>query len=213
MTDVVFLVADKNMEYVLRGLLETESPHLRIGCGPFTSTIIVATGQNDPGLYTRAGEFLRGLRALHSHVVVMMDVQWQGSPGAERIRKRLREHILAAGWPEQDALGLAIDPEIDAWLWTGTDHTSRALGWSTMEALGSSLQQAGYLQQGSSKPACPKEAAEWALRQVRKPRSSTVYAAVSCRASLDRCSDPALRLLVDTLRRWFPDAAAGVETC
>ena len=143
----------------------------------------------------------------------MMDVQWQGSPGAERIRKRLREHILAAGWPEQDAVGLAIDPEIDAWLWTGTDHSSRALGWSTMEALGSSLQQAGHLQQGSSKPACPKEAAEWALRQVRKPRSSTVYAAVSCRVSLARCSDPALRLLVDTLRRWFPDAAAGVETC
>lgn len=55
MRELLFLVADTNMEFALRGFFERERPHLSIGCGPIdfdprpNRDILVAAGANDSG--------------------------------------------------------------------------------------------------------------------------------------------------------------------
>ena len=217
MRPLMFLVADKNMEYALRGFFERDAFHEAVRCAPFEfdirphKDIKVASGQNDPGLFTRANELLRPFRNQYRHTVVMIDAEWEGSPGSEVIRNRLEQHIEDAGWPRADGLGLVLEPEVDAWLWSDSPHSATALGWSSWKALRAALESRHWLDRGVNKPKQPKEAAEWALRQKRKPRSSAIYRAVASRVSVNRCEDAALHRLLETLRRWFPQEGTTQE--
>ena len=54
------------------------------------------------------------------------------------------------------------------------------------------------------KPVRPKEAAEAALRKVRRPRSSNIYRKLAEVVSLQLCTDPAFLKLKSILQNWFP---------
>jgi len=73
----------------------------------------VAHGQNDPGLYTRANEFLQPYASTHRHAVVIVDAEWDGSPGEEAILKRMSEHLNNAGWAEGKGCAVVIAPELE----------------------------------------------------------------------------------------------------
>lgn len=215
MNDLLFLVADKNMAGAVGGLLERDQIHRIVGCAQFSfdarRDIKVAEGQNDPGLYTRANELLRPLRAEYAYAVVIVDEEWNGSPGATAIEARLRAHLDDAGWTTDNSLGLCVRPEADVWLWSDSPHSARALGWASWDVLRPRLEAHGYLETGKAKPARPKEAAEWALHNCpgkRVPRSSTIYRQVSSQVSVQRCEDDALVRLLDALRAWFPAEGA-----
>lgn len=215
MNDLLFLVADKNMAEAVGGLLERDQIHRIIGCRAFQfdarRDIKVAAGQNDPGLYVRANELLRPLAADYAHAVVVVDEEWDGSPGADEIARKLRAHLGDAGWSEANSLGLVARPEADIWLWSDSPHSATALGWSSWDSLRPALEAQGFLAAGRPKPARPKEAAEWALRNCgkRAPRSAALYRQVSSQVSIRRCEDDALAQLVSALRAWFPDEAAA----
>lgn len=207
MRPLFFLVADKNMEFMIRGFFERDGWDKAVGCTPFdmeSSDIVPAVGRNDPGLYAQADTLLSPYRGRYRHVVVMVDAAWEGSPGASAISARLDEHIQRAGWRGGMGLGLVLDPELEQWVWSTSPHVARILGWSSTEALETALVDSGRLVRGDHKPKDPKEAMEWALRRARKPRSSALYQKVACRVSLRRCADPALACLLDRLRAWFP---------
>ena len=208
MKPLLFLVADKNMEYALRGFFERDGWDRAVPCRRFEfdvdTDIRVAVGHNDPGLYARANELLRPFRGRYRRVVVMVDAEWEGSPGAEAIRQRIREHIAAAGWPPEQGLALVFEPEMDVWLWSDSPHAAAAMGWSQQGRLRSALRAAGLLDPGEHKPRRPKEAAEWALRRSGKPRSSAIYGKIAAKVSVKRCHDPTLRELLEALRTWFP---------
>lgn len=211
MNDILFFVADKNMREAVGGLLERDQIHRIVGCRPFSfdgrRDIKVAEGQNDPGLYTRANELLRPLRAEYTHAVVIADEEWNGSPGAAVIEQRLRVHLDDAGWTAENSLGLVVRPEADVWLWSDSPHSATALGWPSWDALRPRLEQEGLLAAGRAKPERPKEAAEWALRNgagKKVPRSSAIYRQISSQASVQRCEDDALTRLLNALRAWFP---------
>ncbi len=211
MRPLLFLVADKNMEGFVKGFFEREQWHLSIGCRAFdfdpTTDIRVATSDNDPGLYRRADDLLAPFGKTYEHVVVMIDQEWQGSPGADDIRRRIQLHIENTGWEDETGLALVVSPEIDIWLWTNTNHSAKALGWPSWDRLHEALQKENWLSEPNQiKPTRPKEAAEWALKRgpKRRPRSSRIYHQVASRVSLKRCTDPALRILLTRLRQWFP---------
>ncbi len=210
MNDLLFLVADKNMAGAVGGLLERDQIHRVIRCGAFDfdarRDIKVAAGHHDPGLYVRANELLRPLAADYRHAVVVVDEAWEGSPGAEDISRRLREHLDDVGWSVHNSLALVVRPEADVWLWSDSPHSATALGWASWDALRSALEQRGLLAVGRTKPDRPKEAADWALRNCghRAPRSSALYRQVSSRVSIHRCEDDALSRLLNALRMWFP---------
>lgn len=210
MRDLLVYVADGNMAAAVAGLLDRDQAHRVIGCAPFTfdsrTDIKVAKGQNDPGVYTRGAELIRPFVGDYTHVVVVVDEEWEGSPGAEALEHQLRSHLVAAGWSEERGLALVVSPEADVWLWSDSPHTATTLGWGSWTTLRPALEDAGWLAPGAQKPARPKEAAEWALRQGPKriPRSSRLYRQVSSQVSVRRCEDPALETFIDQLRCWFP---------
>ncbi len=140
MRDLFFLVADSNMEYAIRGFFERGATHQILGCRPFEfdpgrdRDIVVAAGDNDPGLYVRANEWLKARATGYRHVVVMIDAEWEGSPGAEAIRNKLGKHIEDAGWAAADGLGLVLEPEVDIWLWSDSPHSATTMGWDSWQA-------------------------------------------------------------------------------
>jgi len=215
MRDLLFLVADSNMEFAIRGFFEREHWNRSIGCATFDfdpgkdKDIRVATGANDPGLYSRAVELLRPFSSTYRRVVVMVDEEWEGSPGAEDIQDRIKRQIHAAGWNEKDGLALVLVPEVDIWLWSPSPHVAVAMGWKSWAELREAIQkqppqERPWFPNDQPKPQRPKEAAEWALRQKGKARSSSVYREITSKISIGRCKDPALRTLVERLRTWFP---------
>lgn len=214
MNDLLFLVADKNMAEAVGGLLERDQIHSIIGCGQFKfdarRDIKVAVGQNDPGLYVRANELLRPFAAEYMRAVVIVDEEWEGSPDAHDIERRLFEHLADAGWSEENSLGLVVRPEADVWLWSDSLYSAKALGWASWDVLRPALEKQGLLAAGRTKPERPKEAAEWALRNGDKkaPRSAALYRQISSQVSIKRCVDDALARLLGALRTWFP--AEGV---
>jgi hypothetical protein len=214
MNDLLFLVADKNMAEAVGGLLERDQVHRIIGCAEFRfdarRDIKVAAGQNDPGLYVRANELLRPLAADYRNAVVIVDEEWDGSPGADSITRRLGEHLVDAGWSGANSLPLVVRPEADAWLWSDSPHSATALGWPSWAELRPALERQGLLTAGRTKPERPKEAAEWALKNCgrKAPRSAALYRKVSSSVSVHRCEDTTLALLLNTLRTWFPAEGA-----
>jgi len=207
MRDLGFLVADKNMEACLHGLFGRDGWRRSIRCGRVdvaSTDVHVAAGHNDPGLYARGDELLRPFVGKYLHMVIMVDAEWEGSPGAQVIRARVDRHLTAAGWSDRKGLALVLEPEVDVWLWTRTDHTAKALGWERWSELDGPLATQALWAQGQAKPPRPKEAAEWALRQRRKPRSSLVYRRLAESVGLGRCTDEAFLTLKNALCRWFP---------
>lgn len=210
MRDLLFLVADRNMAEAVSGLLEREHVHLVIGCRPFAfdsrSDVKVAAGQNDPGLFVRANELLRPFAADYRHAVLIVDEEWEGSPGAQAIEERLRAHLADAGWAAGSGLALVVRPEADVWLWSTSPHSATTLGWPSWAELRPALEAQGWLTPGQVKPDRPKEAAEWALKSspLWLPRSAALYRRVAANVSIQRCEDPALERLLVALKDWFP---------
>ncbi|MDX9723313.1 MAG: hypothetical protein RBU37_21355 [Myxococcota bacterium] len=202
-----FLVADKNMEACLHGLLGRDGWHQSLGCAPVDvgeRDVFVAAGHSDPGLYAHGAELLRPFQGSYEHMVVMIDAEWSGSPGVDDIQRNISSHLSRAGWSGGRGLALVLNPEVDVWLWTRTEHTARCLGWRSWSSLCAALEDAGWWTAEQSKPPRPKEAAEWALRKVREPRSSRIYRRLAETVGLSRCNDPAFVALRDAFRRWFP---------
>lgn len=212
MRDCLFLVADKNMEGMLKGFFARDSFHRAMGCGHFDfdsrQDMVVAHGQNDPGLYTRANEFLQPYASTHRHAVVIVDAEWDGSPGQDTISQRLNKHLTSAGWPDDRGCAVVIAPELENWVWQDSPHVCSALGFDgTFAELRTALESQSFWQQNEAKPDRPKEAIEWALRQSRKGRSSAIYQQLAMRVTARGCTDAAFHTLRNALLQWFPPAA------
>lgn len=93
MRDCIFLLADKNMEATFIGFLTREQFHLSLGIRQFefdiAEDLIVDESGNDPGVYTRAHEFLRPYQRTHRYAVIVLDNAWEGSPGVATIENNI----------------------------------------------------------------------------------------------------------------------------
>jgi hypothetical protein len=197
------------MEGMLKGYLSRPGIHAALGCGPFTfdprQDLRIAHGQNDPGLYTRAKEFLQPYAKSHRHAAVVMDAEWDGSPGVTEIEQRLHVHLEQAGWPLERACAVVIAPELENWVWQDTPHVCEHLGFSgTYAELRSQLEKKNYWRAGEAKPFRPKEAVEEILRLHKIPRSSAIYRELAERIKTSGCTDSAFLKLRDAMRCWFP---------
>lgn len=199
--DVIFLVADRNMEAAVRGLLSR-----RKSLGIRSLDAVVRTHpEKDPGCCLRAHDFLRAFRNRYSRAIVIFDREGSGREqvGREAIEADLEQRLAANGWADR-ARAIVIDPELENWVWSDSSEVDNALGWAGQApGLRPWLVEKGFLQHGQTKPGRPKEAMEAALRLVRKPRSSAIYGELAERVSFRRCSDSAFLKLTTTLQAWF----------
>ena len=209
MRDCVFLLADSNMKGTFEGFLSREVFHLGIGCDPFqfaaNEDLVVASGDNDPGLFTRGHELLRPYQHTHRHAIMVLDAAWDGSPGAERIREKVSVNMLESGWERDQFHVVVINAELEVWIWQKNPHVATALGFDSVDALMADTLLVNAWIRGQAKPNDPKETLEAILKKKRIPRSSSIYKRITSKVSVSQCQDSAFLAMVETLRSWFPE--------
>jgi len=199
--DLVCLVADKNMEQTLDGLLSRPEA---LGIRPPTFDLFVHE-ERDPGCCRHGGDFLRAFTSRYRYALLLFDFEGSGQEEvpSKDLERRLESQLRRSGW-EDRARVIAIEPELEAWVWSDSPEVDVILGWSgRFPDLRSWLEQEGWLTANAVKPERPKEALEAALYHVRQPRSSATYKKLAQRVSLQRCQDRKFSRLKRTLRRWF----------
>lgn len=210
----VILVADSNMAAAFKGYFGRQQWHLSLQCAPFDfdgavgGDLIVAEGGNDPGVFNRGHELLRPFQSSHQRALVVLDTEWEGSPGKAVIEQHITVNLVASGWDAAAVKVIAIEPELENWLWQDNPHVAQVLRYNRQPPLRQLLAQNNWWPQGAVKPPRPKEAAEWVLRQTRQPRSSSIYQQLAARISINGCTDPAFLAMHTQLRTWFPGGGA-----
>jgi len=210
----VILVADSNMAATFRGYFNREQWHLSLDCAPFEidtsigGDLIVDEGGNDPGIYTKGHELLRPYQSSHHRALVVLDCEWSGSPGKAGIVADVTARLVESGWAVSAVKVIAIEPELENWLWQDNPHVAAALRYKGQQSLRQRLADEGLWPADAAKPPRPKEAAEWVLRQARQPRSSAIYQQLAERISIKGCTDAAFTEMLSTLRNWFPAQGA-----
>jgi hypothetical protein len=200
--EVVVLTADKNARFALQGILRR---YQSLGIRQITPDYYQHPGK-DPGVLHSAHDFLQPFTQVYAHAVVLMDREGCGQDKTSRIDLEgiIEQRLQRSGWGDR-AAAVVIDPELDAWVWSDSQHVDHALGWSQHQPdLRSWLRSKSMLAAGAVKPRRPKEALEMALREARKPRSSSIYEDIASKVSLTRCNDLAFCKLRDLLQGWFP---------
>jgi len=198
--DIIILVADKNMESAIRGVLSR--PH-SLGIRSVHSDIYRHL-QKDSGCRTDGVSFLNSFSNRYNYALLMFDFEGSGDElTPARDQEKLLKKSLNYIW-ENRAEVIIIEPELDIWVWSDSPHVDEVIGWKTHDPdLRSWLREKGFLNSRSIKPERPKEALEAALRIIKKPRSSSLYEELAQKVSLDRCTDQAFLRLKDILNNWF----------
>lgn len=200
--DLVVLVADKNMESAVRGLV---SDPARLGIRDISLEVFVHP-QRDPGCRTDAHNYLRSQLNSFSYALVMFDHEGSGEneKSAAEIQDRLERQLGANGWSDRSAV-ITLEPELEIWVWSTSPRVDQCLGWaSSQPELRTALREAGFAFDASGKPVRPKEAMEWALFKAQKRRSSAIFQQLAAQVPLSPCNDPAFKRFVHILRSWFP---------
>jgi hypothetical protein len=199
--DFLALVADKDMAATIEGLL---SRHKSL-CIREISFDIRRHPERDSGCRFGGVEFLRTLSQDYRHCLLLFDREGCGDEGrsSTEIEAILEDDLRKAGLAGKSA-AIAIDPELDIWVWSDSPHVDQELGWAGRTPdLRTWLESKAHIKKGQVKPPRPKEALEDALREARKPRTSSIYQALAQSVSLSRCSDRAFNRLRLTLQGWF----------
>jgi hypothetical protein len=115
----------------------------------------------------------------------------------------VEDRLAKSGW-EGRAAAIAIDPELENWVWANSSHVETALGWSGRTPdLREWLVEKGLLERPGQKPSRPKQAVEDALRTARKSRSSALYLHLAQSVTLEGCTDKAFLKFRQTIINWF----------
>ena len=97
MRPLVLHLADKRMRTCFEAFFSRTDCAQQLGCAHFefdpTRDIFQAPGITDPGTYQYAHENLAPYRETHQHAMVVLDEQWDPSPGAEAIVAHIRANM------------------------------------------------------------------------------------------------------------------------
>ena len=202
MKDLVVLVADKNMEHALRGLLQRPQA---LGIRPIDAEIYVHP-RHDPGCLSEAHDFLRPFAGSHRHALVLFDHDGCGreSTAPDDLANQVRQRLEANGWTGR-AEAVVLSPELEVWVWSDSPHVAECLGWAGRQPpLRAWLAAIEQWPPDQAKPTNPKRAMEAALREARKPRSSAIYLHLASKVGLRDRDEPAFLHFRQALRKWFP---------
>ncbi len=203
-SDLLVLVADKNTEVAVTGLL---SRYAALGIRQVAADIR-RHPQKDSGSCLGGVDFLQPFAEQYEHALLVFDHEGSSRETEEpvRIEEDLEDRLARTGWGKRASV-IVLTPELESWVWSDSPHVERALGWGDSELpLREWLVGRGFLAPGTTKPGRPKEAMEAVLWEVRRPRSSAVYQALAQTVSLNRCSDRAFSKFKSSLTEWFASA-------
>jgi hypothetical protein len=201
-SDLVVLTADKDMKFTLQGLINRPEA---LGIRPVKAEIYIHP-EHDPGCLLRADAFLRPFINRFAYAIVMFDHEGCGREQKTRVdlETEVETSLFQSGWKDR-ASAIVIDPELEIWVFSDSPEVDAAIGWTEKTPhLRSWMEGQGFISAGQAKPSCPKEAMQSAMRHVRMPRSSSIYAQLAERVGFGRCTDSSFLKFKDVLRSWFP---------
>jgi hypothetical protein len=200
--DLVVLVADRDMELAVRGVLShPEKLSIRPPCADVFTHL-----QRDPGCRKSGHDFLRPYTKLYRYALVIFDRHGCGQDldPREAIEADLEQRMMNSGWADR-AAAICIDPELEAWVWSNSSQVAGVLGWQGRQPnLETWLLTERFVRASGMKPENPKECMRKALRLTGQPVSPILFAQLAEKVSYGRCVDPSFRKFVSTLERWFP---------
>lgn len=200
MEDLVLLVADKQMQFTLRGALSRPES---LGIRPVSYEFRVHP-YRDGGTRTDGATVLSLERTQFSHAMLMLDFEGSGSSELNAVAlEQSLDNQLRENWGDR-AKSIVIEPELDIWMWGSDNVLQNILGRPDEAGIREWLIGQGFHFTGAGKPTRPKEAMEKLVKKLRRPRSASTYESIAREISLTRCTDPAFIRLRDTLQRWFP---------
>lgn len=200
--DLVLLVADKDMEQALTGLLQR---HQALGIRPMAFRIF-SHPEHDPACARRGVEFLSNLSKQYDHGLLLFDHEGCGREqiAPETLQQTLNSEFKKTEWGER-AKTIVIAPELEAWIWNESPNVDRVVGWrGRSQRLREWLLAKGLLFEDESKPSDPKHAFHAALREAGTARSASLYRQLAEKVSLQTCEDRSFQELKRTLQAWFP---------
>lgn len=204
--DIVFLLADKGMEQVIKGFLGRNQFHKSLGCTPFEfdprpNVDCVVAPNKDSGMFRDAASLLQVYEKSHDRAVVILDADWRGSPGALGIRERLTE-LLSPRW-EKFAV-IVIEPELEAWLLDDNPHVADTFR-CPKEFRKIIQDETSWWPTDKAKPTRPKEALGHLKIHHGARAVNADFGKLAAKMSVKHCQDPAFNQLRDQLRAWFPE--------
>lgn len=197
---LLLLVPDKNTQFALNGALGRPEA---LGIDKITFEVLVHSGR-DGGVRTSGAALAALKRKQFSHLLMVFD--HEGCGAEDRSVNDLIvdiEDSLKPVW-QNEACVVVIEPEVDIWMWGNDNVLAELLTWKESLSIREWLKAAGFTFNALDKPERPKECMEAILKHLKEPRSSSLYAKIASKISLNRCSDPAFKRLKDALQRWFP---------
>jgi hypothetical protein len=199
--DLLVLVPDTNIRETFKSLL-ARTPSL--GTSEFTFDFIMHQ-KHDPGVFNGSGEILRAVQDEFRFALVVLDTAWAGSPGnsADTIAKIERDLERCC---LNDRVGVvAIEPELEVWLWSDSPKVYSEIGLQRSEVIEmANHDDRSWWPEDALKPSHPKELLEEVLVRSHRPRSSSLYGEVARKVSLSRCRDSQFVRLKRILQEWFP---------
>jgi hypothetical protein len=152
-TDLVLLVADKNIEHGVRGLLARP---LALGIHPIRSKFYVHP-QRDPACARKSHEFLRQFSGDYDRALVVFDHQGCGLENRPptKLEADVRQLLSANGW-EGRADAVVIAPELETWVFSASPQVETCLAWAGPTRLRQWLEGQGLWLQQHPKPEDPK---------------------------------------------------------
>ena len=199
--DLYVLVADLDMLQTMEKLLNRNA---KLGIRPIKFAVAKHL-YRDPGCRTNASQYLQGHIRDYQYALVMFDREGCGDYASrEEIQHEVERDLANNGWGGRSK-AVVIDPELEIWVWTGSNHVPRILGWEGgYEKLKAWLADEELWPSNCAKPPDPKKAMRAALRKGRRSVSAKLFGQLAKSTTLRHCQDSAFKELRDTLQLWFP---------
>lgn len=204
--DLFVVVADLDAENTLKTLLVKRQRALGIRLEFDPTQDLLRYSGRDAGCLKDAVNLLRTPQQSHLHAVLCFDRHGSGSDQKDRsaIESEIENRLCKNGWQHENMTVIAIDPELEAWVWSDSEEVANIIGWSgDMRDLKAYLKKEGLWQSTAAKPIDPKRAFELTLRVAGTPRLATLFGELATKVGLRRCQDPSFQKLCDKLRQWF----------
>ncbi len=201
--ELIMLVADKNMQFTLDGLL-TRHQAFQMRALTKENVDIYVHPLRDPGVYKEAAAFLRPYQNEYHYALVFLDREGSGQEHktASDIADEIQADLERNGWTNRAEV-IVLDPELEIWAWVNSPHLADHTGWSDLRSLKNFVKEHGLWEGGTPKPDSPKEAFEALLREKRIQRSSAIYKKIATDVSFRECVDPAFSRFKQVLEKWF----------
>ena len=200
--DLMVIVADIDMEFVVQTLL---ARYQAFGIRQITFDVKRHI-QRDAGCFTDSHNYLRPYISDYRYSMVIFDREGCGREqhSSSEIEKQVEDRLAVNGWKDHCAV-IVIDPELEAWVWSDSPVVDEVFSWRDRDPhLREWVQlKTPYWSVNNIKPERPKEALQSAMKEVRQPFSSALYADLARNVSLERCVDSSFHKLKAVLKKWF----------